>query len=79
MKQIESTSYVESQQQTIKFDPAALRAQQNNPRVTTFRDAFRTLNLTGITSLSQSDAITLVDIQKQIRQKLRFFRVDPGF
>lgn len=74
MKQIQSSSYVQAQQQTVTFDPKRLKnqqGQQNDPRIRTFQQAFNTLSLQSITNLTEADAMALNDIQTKIRQKLR--------
>jgi hypothetical protein len=83
MKKIISKSYIESQFNSIRFDPKRLKSPQNNnqndPRIKTFHQSFISAGLNTINSLSQSDAILLNEIQDQIRKKLRFFGVQVGF
>lgn len=69
MKKISSKSYIEAQQ--VRFDPKRLNAPKDNPQIKTFQNAFNALNVTGITALSEQDAMILNDIQDKIRKKLR--------
>lgn len=74
MKKIASKSYVQAQQQTVTFDPKRLKSPQqlqNDPKIKAFQQSFTSLSLAGMSSLSESDAMILNQIQTEIRKKLR--------
>jgi len=83
MKKISTKSYIESQMQTLRFNPNRLKnpqqQPQNDPRIKTFQQAFTSLGLNGISSISQPDTMVLDSIQMEIRKKLRSFGVQVGF
>jgi len=78
MKKIVSSSYVESQMQTLRFDPSRLQGPPSNPRIKSFQNAFNSLGLVGMNVASESDAMILVEIQDKIRKKLRGWGVQVG-
>lgn len=70
MKNITTKSYVQAQQ-TVTHDPKSPQQQQSDPKVISFQQAFTSLGLSIMTSLSEPDAMTLNQIQTEIRKKLR--------
>lgn len=78
-----SNWYKTSQMQNIKFDPKRLKdpnqINQLNPKIRTFQQSFVALGLSGITQMSQVDAVAMDAIQSEIRKKLRSFGVQVGF
>lgn len=82
MKKIATKSYVAAQVQTIKMNPNLMKnpnnPNQNNPKIAKFQQDFTVLALTGITNISEPDAMILNNIQTEIRKKLRMVGMTPG-